>query len=178
MTTHSRSDGAPIDTPLEESLAQVDAMLDPGLEAAKHLRPPEAVAIRALLSFRRVAPAGFRDPDERRRRVDRLEGHHDLGVVATLGGFPGELDPLVLDELRHLHREGAGEIREVPGHRRALAQWPARAPGREVRRQLRGIHHRVEDPLNRPRDLPVHVELEWHGSTCMDPRLLCYSYIT
>src|SRR5687768_9864763 len=146
--------------PLEESLAEVDAVLDPGLQAAKHLRPAEAVAVRALLPFRRVAPAGLRDADERRRRVDGLEGHHDLGVVASLGRFPGELDPLVLDELCHLYREAAGEIREVPGDCRAFAQWTARAPCREIRRQLRGIDDRAEDHVDRPRDLAVNLELE------------------
>src|SRR5688500_7166455 len=52
------------------ALAQIDPVLEIGLEAAAHVSPPLAIAVGELETFLGFRPAGFGDADESRTVID------------------------------------------------------------------------------------------------------------
>src|SRR5690606_8277612 len=126
-------------------LAQVDAVLEPGLQRTEHLAPALAVAVAGLEPTFIEAPAFLGNFDQSAAVVERLEGYRHLGLVAdgrrlgavgvldvwrlALGGVPAQHDARVGDDLYHLDREGAGIVVEVPSHRGARREPPLRAAG-------------------------------------------------
>src|SRR3546814_226222 len=140
------------------SVAQIDAVLQPRLERAEHLRPALAVAVggaeRALI----LAPAFFGDLDQGAAVVEAFEGHGDAGAIVgvlelapldirrlAFVRLPFEDDLFVGNDLDHVNRKGAREIVEIPLHRCAGLQPALRAAGREIVRQRRGVGNRSEE---------------------------------
>jgi hypothetical protein len=72
------------EAPLESAAgAQVDAVLEVGLEAAGHVHPAAAVVVRALDALRRRAPSGLADLHHRRPAVEWLEPHLEAGLLIS-----------------------------------------------------------------------------------------------
>ena len=135
-------------------------MLQPDLERDEHAGPALAVAVRRLLRGIGVVPALLGDGDQRAAVVELLEVHRHGRLVVAVGGAPAQRDPLIGDDLDHLHGERAGEVGEVPRDRRTRLQTALGAAGGEELGELVGVDDRLEHVVDGLGDATGDLEVQ------------------